>query len=146
VAGLRRLLTRIQGLLNAPEFEAFFNANQFGYGRHQGTRYRSAEALDRGLEAVIARFQHVLADLAERRKAKIDRLRLARQEVAGLSPAMAGQLDLALEQTSRELSTLHEQAALAEQRKGWVLDALNRYRLGFDRGMRDVIEYELLGN
>jgi hypothetical protein len=36
--------------------------------------------------------------------------------------------------------------ALAEQRKGWVLDALNRYRLGFDRGVRDALEYELLGS
>jgi hypothetical protein len=44
-----------------------------------GTRYRSLEALDRGLDAVIAEFQHILAGLAERRQAKIDRLQLAGQ-------------------------------------------------------------------
>ena len=132
--------------MNAPELEAFFKMNQFGFGRHHGTRYRSLEALDRGLDAVIAEFQHILAGLAERRQAKIDRLQLAGQEVATLSVSMAGQLNLALEQTRRELDALREQMALAEQRKGWVLDALNRYRLGFDRGVRDALEYELLGS
>lgn len=137
---------RLKGLMNAPELEAFFSTNQFGFGRHHGTRYRSLEALDRGLDAVIAEFQHILAGLAERRQAKIDRLQLAGQEVATLSVTMAGQLNLALEQTRRELDVLREQMALAEQRKGWVLDALNRYRLGFDRGVRDALEYELLGS
>jgi hypothetical protein len=137
---------RIQGLLNAPELEAFFTANQFGFGRHHGTRYRSLEALDRGLDAIVAEFQHIVAGLAERRQAKVDRLQLVRQEVATLSDAMAGQVDLALEHTQRELAALREQAHLAEQRKGWVLDALNRYRLGFDRGVRDALDFELLGS
>jgi hypothetical protein len=137
---------RIQGLLNTPELEAFFKTNQFGFGRHHGTRYRSLEALDRGLDAVVAEFQHIVAGLAERRQAKVDRLQLVSQEVATLSDAMAGQVNLALAQTQRELAALREQAQLAEQRKGWVLDALNRYRLGFDRGVRDALDFELLGS
>ena len=137
---------RIQGLLNAPELEAFFKTNQCGFGRHHGTRYRSLEALDRGLDAVVAEFQHIVAGLAERRQAKVDRLQLVSQEVATLSDAMAGQVNLALEHTQRELAALREQAQLAEQRKGWVLDALNRYRLGFDRGVRDALDFELLGS
>jgi hypothetical protein len=137
---------RIQGLLNAPELEAFFKTNQFGFGRHHGTRYRSLEALDRGLDAIAAEFRHIVSGLAERRQAKIDRLQLVSQEVATLSDAMAGQVNLALEHTQRELAALREQAQLAEQRKGWVLDALNRYRLGFDRGVRDALDFELLGS
>jgi hypothetical protein len=137
---------RLKGLLNAPELEAFFKTNQFGFGRHHGTRYRSLEALDRGLDAIVAEFQHIVAGLAERRQAKVDRLQLVSQEVATLSDAMAGQVNLALEHTQRELAALREQAQLAEQRKGWVLDALNRYRLGFDRGVRDALDFELLGS
>ena len=38
----------------------------------------------------------------------------------------------------------YEQTALAEQRKGWVLDVLNRYQLGFDRGVREALDFELL--
>jgi hypothetical protein len=136
---------RITGLMNAPELDAFFDANQYGFGRHHGSRYRSLEALDRGLEAVVAEFQRIVACLAERRQAKIDRLELARQEVGALSPSMAAQLGLAIEQTRRELNVLTEQLAFAEQRRGWVLDALNRYRLGFDRGVREALDYELLG-
>jgi hypothetical protein len=57
---------------------------------------------------------------------------------------MAAQLALACQQTERELVSLQEQLTLAEHRKGWVLDALNRYRHGFDRGVRDALDYELL--
>ena len=39
-----------------------------------------------------------------------------------------------------------ERIELAAQRKGWVLDALNRYRLGFDRGVREALDFELLGS
>lgn len=136
---------RITGLLNAPELEAFFAANQFGLGRHDGTRYRSLESLDRGLDAIVAEFQQIAAGLAERRQAKIDRLKLELQKVESLSPSIAAQLELAIEQTRREVDVLAEQTRLAEQRRGWVLDALNRYRLGFDRGVRDAIDFELLG-
>ena len=43
--------------------------------------------------------------------------------------------------STRELRAF---VALAEQRKGWVLDALNRYQLGFDRGVREALDFELL--
>ena len=57
---------------------------------------------------------------------------------------MAETLRLACEQAQREIAVLKEQHALAEQRKGWVLDALNRYQLGFDRGVREALDFELL--
>jgi hypothetical protein len=136
--------TRVQGLMNTPELEVFFKFNHFGSGRHQGSQYRTLEALERGLEAVVAQFQNIVAEQRGRRQAKLDRLQLARQEVASFSSPMANQLALACQQTERELVSLQEQLNLAEQRKGWVLDALNRYRLGFDRGVRDALDYELL--
>lgn len=135
---------RVQGLMNSPELEAFFRSNQFGFGRHHGSHYRTAEALERGLEAVVGEFQNIVTDLAERRQAKLDKLQMARQDVATLSPSIADQLSLASEQTRRDIAVLREQAALAAERKGWVLDALNRYRLGFDRGVREALDFELL--
>jgi len=136
--------TKAKGLMNAPELEAFFNTNQFGYGRHHGSHYRTQEALDRGLLTVVTGFQNIVADMAERRHARMAKLQQSRQEVATLSPAMAEKLRLACEQTQREIDVLTEQRALAEQRKGWVLDALNRYQLGFDRGVREALDFELL--
>jgi hypothetical protein len=135
---------RVQGLMNSPELEAFFRSNQFGFGRHHGSHYRTQEALDRGLLAVVTSFQNIVADLAERRQARVDKLQQSRQEVATLSPTMAETLRLACEQAQREIAVLKEQHALAEQRKGWVLDALNRYQLGFDRGVREALDFELL--
>ena len=135
---------RVKGLMNAQELEAFFKTNQFGFGRHHGSHYRTHEAMDRGLLAVVTSFQNIVSDLAERRQARVNKLQQSRQEVATLSPTMADTLRIACDQVQREISVLHEQHALAEQRRGWVLDALNRYQLGFDRGVRDVIDFELL--
>jgi len=135
---------RVKGLMNAPELEAFFKTNQFGFGRHHGSHYRTHEAMDRGLLAVVTSFQNIVSDLAERRQARVNKLQQSRQEVATLSPTMADTLRIACDQVQREISVLNEQHALAEQRKGWVLDALNCYQLGFDRGVRDAIDFELL--
>ena len=135
---------RVKGLMNAPELENFFKTNQFGFGRHHGSHYRTHEAMDRGLLAVVTSFQNIVSDLAERRQARVDKLQQSRQEVATLSPTMADTLRIACDQAQREISVLNEQHALAEHRKGWVLDALNRYQLGFDRGVRDALDFELL--
>jgi hypothetical protein len=137
-------VTRVKGLMSVPELEAFFKTNQYSFGRHHGSKYRTQEALDRGLQAVITSFQNIVSDLTERRQARINKLQQTRQEVATLSPSMAETLRLACEQTQREIVVLNEQHALAEKRKGWVLDALNRYQLGFDRGVRDALDFELL--
>lgn len=134
---------RVKGLMNSPELEAFFRSNQFGYGRHHGSHYRTREALEHGLLAVVTNFQNIVADLAERRQARVDKLQQRCLEVATLSPTMAETLRLACDQAIREISVLKEQHALAEQRKGWVLDALNRYQLGFDRGVREALDFEL---
>ncbi len=136
--------SRVKGLMNAPELEAFFSTNQFGFGRYQGSHYRTQEALDRGLLALVTNFQNIISDLVERRQARMDKLQRSRQDVATLSPALAETLRLACEQTQREIAVLTEQRTKAEQRKGWVLDALNRYQLGFDRGVREALEFELL--
>ena len=135
---------RVTGLMNAPELETFFKTNQFGFGRHHGSHYRTHEAMDRGLLAVVTSFQNIVSDLAERRQARVNKLQQSRQEVATLSPTMADTLRIACDQAQREIAVLNEQHVLAEQRKGWVLDALNRYQLGFDRGVRDAIDFELL--
>jgi hypothetical protein len=49
------------------------------------------------------------------------------------------------EKYNRDLLTLKDQWNLAEEQKGWVLSALNEYRIGFDRGLREAIDAEILG-
>lgn len=137
---------RVKGLMNAPEFEAFFADNYFGFGRHHGSHFRTREALEKGLMAVMSKFQNTAGDLLERRQARLDRLNLERQDVASLSDSIAARLGLAGEQLKREMELLREQISLAEQRKGWVLDALNRYQLGFDRGVREALDFQLLND
>lgn len=135
---------RFKGLLNTPELEAFFAANYFGFGRYNGSRHQTREALESGQLAMLSTFGHILADLAERRHAKYDRLMLARLDVETLSDAMADKLNLAGAQVQREMTLLREQITLCEQRRGWVLEAINRYQLGFDRGMREALDFSLL--
>ena len=135
---------RFKGLLNAPELETFFNKQYFAYGRYNGSRFRTREALEGGCKELIAKFQNTAAELVERRQARLDKLQQARLDVETLSIAMADKLRMAGEQVAREMAVLWEQIALAEDRKGWVLEAVNRYQLGFDRGVREALDFELL--
>ncbi|HAC90997.1 MAG TPA: hypothetical protein DCF63_10265 [Planctomycetaceae bacterium] len=132
------------GLLCVHEFSEFFSQNYFGFGRYSGSRFKSEEALTAELASLVARFQNIAATLIERRRVRQDQLRSEGLALGSLSPSMAQRLRLADEQMQREIDVLLEQIDLAEKRRGWVLDALNRYRLGFDRGLREALEYELL--
>lgn len=135
---------RTAGLLNAPELAAYFSTNHHASGRYHGCRYRSEQAREQGLAALVATFQNTVSEMAERRLARIDRLRLSRHDVSGLGEDLGLKLDLACAHALREVDALREQHDLAARRQGWVLDALNRYRLGFDRGVREAVDFELL--
>jgi hypothetical protein len=134
------------GLLAAPELKACLGRDHYASGRHHGSLFRTREALDMGRDAIVTHFQNEASALAERLHTRLDKLMLERQKVEGLSADMARTLALAAGQVQREVDVLRQQIELAEQRKGWVLDALNRYQLGFDRGVRDALAYELLAS
>ena len=135
---------RFTGLMNAPELIAFFQENYFGLGRHNGAHYRTQEALELGRQSLIAKMQNALTDLAERRRAKMTRLQSEMIAIEGVSPSMSAQLRLACEQLQREMALLQDQIESAAAGKGWVLEALNRYQTGFAKGLREVIDFELL--
>lgn len=132
------------GLFAAPELQSCLGRDHYASGRHHGSLFRSLEALELGRDAIVTHFQNEASALSERLHARLDKLMLERQKVEGLSADMAKTLALAAEQVRREVEVLNQQIEWAGQRKGWVLDALNRYQLGFDRGVRDALAYELL--
>ena len=134
------------GLMDTFELKAFFAENFFGLGRHNGSTYRTQEALALGKQGMVSRFQNTVATLIEQRQAKIDRLRNMQLQTEGVCATTAAQLDLAQSRLERDISVLREQIAQAENGKGWVLEALNRYQIGFGKGLREAIDFELLGN
>lgn len=134
------------GLMDTPELKAFFSENFFGLGRHNGSTYRTQEALAQGKQGMVSRFQNTVAALIEQRQAKIDRLRNMQLQTEGVCVTTTAQLDLACRRIERDMAVLREQIAQAEIGKGWVLEALNRYQIGFGKGLREAIEFELLGN
>jgi hypothetical protein len=134
------------GLMDTFELKAFFTENFFGLGRHNGSSYRTQEALAQGKQGMVSRFQNTVAALIEQRQAKIDRLRNMQLQTEGVCATTAAQLDLAQSRLERDISVLREQIAQAENGKGWVLEALNRYQIGFGKGLREAIDFELLGN
>lgn len=136
--------TQPRGLLDAPELKAFFAENHFGLGRHNGSNYRTQEALELGQRSLVSQYQNVLAELIERRQAKADRLTDKILETEGLCSVTTGRLREACTRLDREMAVLQEQFASAGERKGWILEALNRYQIGFGKGMREAIEFELL--
>jgi hypothetical protein len=135
-----------QGLLETPELKAFFAENFFGLGRHNGSFYRTQEAMVQGQQGLISRFQNTLSFLVEQRQAKVDKFIDMQLQTDGVCATVTAQLGLARSRYERDMNVLREQIALAESGKGWVLEALNRYQIGFGKGVREAIDFELLGN
>lgn len=135
---------RRKGLINAEELQAFWRDNYFGLGRHNGAQHHSAAAMELGCQAIIAKLQNILTGLQGRRQARRDALQIKGVEVARSCADMAAKLQLACDHMERDMAELREQSVLAGQGRGWVLAALNDYRLGFDCGMRAVLDFELL--
>jgi len=135
---------RFLGLLNAPELTSFFQENYFGLGRHNGSHYRSQEALNLGRNALVAKFQNCVAELIERNQTKVNKLQNELIAIEGVSTSMSAQLRLACEQAQRDMKVLQDQIDSAQEGKGWVLEALNRYQIGFTKGLREAIDFELL--
>jgi hypothetical protein len=123
----------------------FFSQNFINRGRYTGSIQKSQDSLEQGLEAVIAQFQNTISIVMDEVQAKIDTLRKLEIQSDGVSGPYSGQLKVVCERLERDLSTLNEQLELSKERKGWVLAALNEYRIGFDRGLREAIDAELLG-
>ena len=134
------------GLFGNPELKAFFEENFFGLGRHNGSFYKTQEALLQGKQSLVSRFQNTASAMVEQRQSKIDQLRNMQLQTEGVCPTTTAQLDLACSRLLREIDAMREQIALAANSKGWVLEALNRYQIGFGKGLREAVDFELLGN
>lgn len=135
---------RPKGLMNDPELTMFRRDNHFGLGRHNGANYRSHEALLLGKNALISRFQNIVSDLVERRRERINKLQLESVAINGVSDTISAQLSLACEQLQKDIVALERQAELSLKEQGWVLDALNQYQIGFSKGLREVVNFEML--
>lgn len=134
------------GLMDAEALRAFFADNHFGLGRHDGAKYRTQEALVQGKAAIASRFQNVLDGLLEQRRVAANRLQDALLQTDGLCANTTARLRLALANQERDMEALRGQHALAGHGQGWVLDALNRYQIGFGKGLREALEFQLLGH
>jgi hypothetical protein len=131
-----------RGILDESELSAFFSKDHLASGRHNGMNFPTQEALQLGQQALVTNFQNLLATLIGRRQAKADRLADKMLETEGLCSVTTERLREARNRLSREMTLLREQYAASDERKGWILHALNRYQIGFGRGMREAIELE----
>lgn len=133
-----------RGLLDAPELKAFFESGHFGHGRYDGTNCRTQESMENGRRTIIAEFQNTVTALLGQRIVKAHRLEDAQLETDGVCSLTTARLKLAQVFQEREIAKLHEQIELAEQGRGWVLEAINRYQQGFRLGLKSAIEFDLL--
>lgn len=141
---IRKDISRI-GVMSCEEITQFFTRNFVNCGRYAGSTTRTQDALDLGIKTIIAQFQNTLSMVIDQQQAKIDGLKNIEAQTVGLSSSIQSQLGLRREKYDRDLLTLKEQRDLAEEQKGWVLSAVNEYRIGFDRGLREAIDAEILG-
>ena len=85
-----------------------------------------------------------MSDLVERRRERINKLQLESVAINGVSDTISAQLSLACEQLQKDIVALERQAELSLKEQGWVLDALNQYQIGFSKGLREVVNFEML--
>lgn len=133
------------GLMSAEAMTAFFGQNFVTQGRYAGATQRTNDALELGINSVTSQFQNVVSLLISEKRAKLDNLLNVAAQSGSVSEIVSNQLDLARQKLERDISMLREQVELSEKRRGWILSSLNEYRIGFDRGLREAIDAELLG-
>jgi hypothetical protein len=136
--------TTFKGLLEAAELREFFDLPHFGRGRWLGANCRSYEAMGLGERELVAEFLNRLHLMTQRRQAKHNLLEREIGNLDGLSHSITAELRLACEHLDQEIGLLEEQAALAIEHKGWVLEPLNSFRAGVHRGVREALEFLLL--
>jgi hypothetical protein len=133
-----------RGLFDDPILKSFFAQNFWGFGNYDGAHYKSLQAMELGKNAITARFQNTLSAMLSRKKAQLTKLQATVIETEGVCPMTTAQLKLACQHVEANIATLEEQLDLAVQGRGWVGDALNRYQIGFTKGLRDTIPFERL--
>jgi hypothetical protein len=132
-------------MLDMPEIDAFLSGSHFGLGRHNGACLRTVEALDREIRTITVRFQGLLWEQIERKRARINRMQLESLKTAGLSVQTTARLEMAVDHLEDEITRLTRQIAASENGEGWVRPAIELYRTGFLKGMQEALEFELLG-
>lgn len=131
-------------VLDSPELKEFFKQNHFGVGRHYGSVSRTHNSLELGKKNIVSSFQNILHELYERNKIRYQKLHLKSLETVGLCDVTESMLDFAKESAQKDMSLLSEQIELSENGRGWVLEALNSYQIGFGKGVREAIDFELI--
>jgi hypothetical protein len=134
------------GLLETREVASFLGRGHGMSGFRYGTRRQSQQALELEVDVLTAEFQNVLRAVIAQRHAKRDKALQYKAETGGGSTTITERLDITVAALGRDIQALEEQVELAGQRKGWVLQAINEFRLGFDQGVRAHLDFhQLLG-
>ena len=106
--------------------------------------HKSSRTEDLCVRRHVGAFQHSAAALIATLRSRKDHLDLVRVRVEGVSAATTEQLLREIERIGRDVALLEEQSRLSDEYKGWVLEAVNRYQLGFARGHQEAVDAELL--
>jgi len=137
-------LNKNLGLFDEVEIQDFFKQNHFGLGRHNGCMFRTQTALEMGKKNIISEFQNILNEQIERKKNKFKKLHLKSIETVGLCDVTQSMLQYAKEVINQDMNLLILQIDLAENGRGWVLKALNAYQIGFGKGVREAVDFDLI--
>lgn len=133
-----------KGLLDDPHLKDFFSQNHWQFGNYDGAAYRSQEQMELGKQAIVARFQNALSNYISKKQAHLTKLKATALETRGVCNTTTEQLELACKHVENDLDTLMQQMEWSKTRQGWVMDALNRYEIGFVKGLRTTIPFDHL--
>jgi hypothetical protein len=134
----------VNTILSTHEVVAFLNESHYGMGRYNGSNYKSREGLELGKKLLVSRFQNILVNLIDQRKIKcmtlIDQMAVSEN----LNDLMTRRFRQACDYLNNEIEIIQSQIKLAEDNSGWISECINKYELGYLRGVNDAINFESL--
>lgn len=143
-SGGHKNTTSANTILSSHGVVTFLNESHYGIGRHNGSNYKSREGLDLGKKLLVSRFQNILVNLVDERKIK--RMALMDQMTVSdnLSELMTRRFRQACDYLNNEIEIIQSQIKLTDNNSGWIAECLNKYELGYLRGVNDAIDFESL--
>jgi len=132
--------------LSSHAVQLVLSEDYFERGRQCGLYTRSHEMLEGEMDALTARLQRHLLELADSCQFRHDRLEHHGCDVAGTDASLEQRFKIAMGHALRDRSSLFEQIKLVGERRGLALEPVNRLRLGFRLGIRQAFDGdEVLG-
>lgn len=136
----------IEGAKSNSSIKDMLSRNYESKGINDGYEFGTQEIHDIQISKIKSEFRLNIDQMIEEKRSALVQLKTRKVEIGVLSETLSKQLDIIVEETQNSLNELLKEKQYSEETKGWVMDIVNAYSLGFKRGLHSKEEERLLMN